>query len=251
MNLVALSFMFIVNVSWNCKGDHDNVKAAPEYVGRLMLGNAANNKRMLKNSTAAPAFYAENDIVPSYLHWAKYTLRPALGNATNNKTMLMNSSAAPASDAENNIEPSYLHWDPSTPPAVPAGWKFGRPRFCKEVHRFRYNETLHGNQTVIVHYHMQHSAGTMLWGMARPFVPCALRSCWQTRRHCLVSYDEDVEAGILRENFRRYGVQYHSYEVMLPPRFPLPFVGERARRGLFFTTTVRDPFQVREDTSCF
>lgn len=61
----------------------------------------------------------------------------------------------------------------------------------------------------------------------------------------MVSYNEDVEADNLRQNYRMHGVQYVSYELMLPPRFPLPFVGEAARRGLFFTTIMRDPFKVR------
>ncbi len=34
-----------------------------------------------------------------------------------------------------------------------------------------------------------------------------------------------------------------SYENMLPPRFPLPFVSEEAREGLFFTTIMRDPMK--------
>ena len=39
------------------------------------------------------------------------------------------------------------------------------------------------------------------------------------------------------------GVQYVSYETVLPPRFPLPFVSKSAREGLFFTTIMRDPMK--------
>ena len=58
----------------------------------------------------------------------------------------------------------------------------------------------------------------------------------------MVSYNEEVEAQNLRDNYRDHGVQYVSYEMMLPPKFPLPFVSDTAREGLFFTTIVRDPF---------
>ena len=55
----------------------------------------------------------------------------------------------------------------------------------------------------------------------------------------------EVEADNIRANYRNYGLQYISYELQLPPHFPLPFVSETARKGLFFTTIVRDPFRVR------
>ena len=50
-----------------------------------------------------------------------------------------------------------------------------------------------------------------------------------------------MEAENIRNNYYQHGVQYVSYETMLPPRFPLPFVSESAREGLFFTTILRDP----------
>jgi len=54
----------------------------------------------------------------------------------------------------------------------------------------------------------------------------------------------EVEADNIRANYKNYGLQYISYELQLPPHFPLPFVSETAREGLFFTTIVRDPFKV-------
>jgi hypothetical protein len=60
----------------------------------------------------------------------------------------------------------------------------------------------------------------------------------------MVSYNEEVEAENIRNNYINHGVQYVSYELMLPPRFPLPFVSDTARQGIFFTTIVRNPFKV-------
>lgn len=56
----------------------------------------------------------------------------------------------------------------------------------------------------------------------------------------------EVEADNIRANYKNYGLQYISYELQLPPHFPLPFVSETARKGLFFTTIVRDPFRVSQ-----
>jgi len=36
----------------------------------------------------------------------------------------------------------------------------------------------------------------------------------------MVSYNEQVEAENIRQNYVKYGVQYVSYELMLPPRMP-------------------------------
>ena len=141
-------------------------------------------------------------------------------------------------------KPSYLQWN-TTQPNLPTNWSFKRPRFCKDITSFQYNPTIHDEQKIIVHYHMQHNAGTYLWGLARQFSPCALRACWQHSKHCMVSYKEEIEADNIRANYKKYGIQYVSYEMMLPPHFPLPFVSEKAREGLFFTTIVRDPFKVR------
>ena len=140
--------------------------------------------------------------------------------------------------------PSHLTWDAS-PVRVPGEWSYRTPKFCNATAVDVDRGGRHDGQQrkIIVHYHMQHNAGTNFWAFAKKFVPCATRACWQDSRHCLVSYDEDKEAENIRHNYERHGVQYVSYEVMLPPRFPLPFVGERARRGLFFTTIVRDPFK--------
>ena len=92
---------------------------------------------------------------------------------------------------------------------------------------------------------MQHNAGTYLWGLARQFAPCALRACWQHSKHCMISYKEEIEADNIRANYKKFGIQYVSYEMMLPPHFPMPFVSEETRENLFFTTIVRDPFKVR------
>lgn len=89
----------------------------------------------------------------------------------------------------------------------------------------------------------QHNAGTSFYSAVKSFVPCATRCCYQTSKHCMVSYNEQTEADNIRNNYEKHGVQYVSYELMLPPRFSLPFVSEEARQGLYFTTIVRDPFK--------
>ena len=140
--------------------------------------------------------------------------------------------------------PSYLNWMESQSVPPPRDWAFQMPKFCNTTSIFRYNHSLHSQQKIIVHYHMQHNAGTEFYHFARQYTPCATRACWQCSKHCMVSNKEEVEAENIRNNYRRYGVQYVSYELMLPPRFPMPFVSEDARRGLFFTTIMRDPFKV-------
>lgn len=148
-------------------------------------------------------------------------------------------------------KPSYLNWADS-PPKIPANWSYVTPDFCAPTKRcdscyekWRNHPVDFSKKNVtekiIVHYHMQHNAGTNFFSLAHNFTPCATRACWQREKHCLVSYDQEVEAENIRSNYERHGIQYVSYEVMLPPRFPLPFVSESAREGLFFTTIMRNP----------
>lgn len=139
--------------------------------------------------------------------------------------------------------PSYLQWEELNE-APPEDWSFNTPKNCPTNNNFHYNHSIHSQQRIIVHYHMQHNAGTQFYLFARKFTPCATQACWQNSKHCMVSNKEEFEAENLRQNYRKYGVQYVSYEFMLPPRFPMPFVSEDARRGLFFTTIMRDPFKV-------
>jgi len=143
--------------------------------------------------------------------------------------------------------PSYLRWDEPSNIDVPhSDWSFKTPKYCKveEDEEASSSPTYDDkNQLIIVHFHMQHNAGTEFWSFVRQFTPCATRACWQTSKHCMVSYNEQVESENIRQNYVKYGVQYVSYELMLPPRMPLPFVSAAARRGLFFTTIVRNPFK--------
>ena len=154
---------------------------------------------------------------------------------------------AAATDHSAMFEPSYLKWDVA-PVNVPSDWSYQNPKSCKanitdfaKTSTHLYDPT---NQKIIVHYHMQHNAGTSFYNLANKFTPCATRACFQESKHCFVSMNQEVEATNIRNNYKEYGIQYVSYEVMLPPRFPLPFVSESAREGLFFTTIVRDPFKV-------
>eukprot|EP00804_Cyclotella_cryptica_P011306 CCRYP_007797-RA/>CCRYP_007797-RA protein AED:0.05 eAED:0.05 QI:298/1/1/1/0.5/0.33/3/74/459 len=141
------------------------------------------------------------------------------------------------------FEPSFLKWE-ATAVEVPENWEFKIPKYCRNdtIKDFAENDA-NKNGKVIVHFHMQHNAGTEFYAAIKQFVPCATRACWQTTKHCLVSYNEQIEAENLRQNYKQHGVQYVSYELMLPPKFSLPFVSEAARDGLYFTTIVRDPFR--------
>jgi len=138
------------------------------------------------------------------------------------------------------FEPSFLQWEAS--PAVPSQpWQFITPKGCTNA--TSSSSPSRKNGKIIVHFHMQHNAGTNFYASIKPFVPCATRACWQNHKHCLVSYNERVEADNLRLNYQKYGVQYVSVELMLPPKLSLPFVSDEAREGLYFTTIVRDPFK--------
>ena len=139
------------------------------------------------------------------------------------------------------LEPSFLQWD-ATPVEVPENWVYITPKSCKNATDPTFDNSPR-NGKVIVHFHMQHNAGTNFYSAIKQFVPCATRACWQHQKHCLVSYDEKIEAENIRNNYKLHGVQYVSIELMLPPKLSLPFVSEEAREGLYFTTIVRDPFR--------
>mmetsp|Transcript_79 Transcript_79/g.157 ORF Transcript_79/g.157 Transcript_79/m.157 type:complete len:445 (-) Transcript_79:29-1363(-) len=142
-------------------------------------------------------------------------------------------------------EPSFLKWHAS-PVEVPKDWKFQTPKFCKNYkNQFDSTSATNRNNKIIVHYHLQHNAGTNFYILAKDHFTdeCATRCCYQEWKHCMVSYNEEVEAENIRSNYQKHGVQYVSYELMLPPRFPMPFVSESAREGIYFTTIIRDPFK--------
>ncbi|KAL7466401.1 hypothetical protein ACHAXS_006697 [Conticribra weissflogii] len=142
-------------------------------------------------------------------------------------------------------EPTFLDWHES-PVEIPADWQFHTPKYCKNyTGHFNSTDAPNRSNKIIVHYHLQHNAGTSFYEMARDHLTdeCATRCCHQKWKHCVVSFNETVEAENIRHNYEYHGVQYVSYELMLPPRFPMPFVSEGARQGLYFTTIVRDPLQ--------
>ncbi len=139
------------------------------------------------------------------------------------------------------VTESYLRWN-MTSPTRPNIWSFQQSKYCKNKNVTNFVPDR--EQKIIVHFHMQHNAGTQFFEWALRFASCAPRICEQPAKHCMVSYKEEVEAENIRQNYKNHGVQYVSYELMLPPRFPLPFVSETARRGIFFTTIVRNPLKV-------
>ncbi|KAL9184666.1 hypothetical protein ACHAXT_012636 [Thalassiosira profunda] len=221
LNAVALSVLFIGNAGWKCTRYPDQyLSDAPlELVGR-----------------PRPAAGADDDDQPSASGEDDDQIIstggvPSLGLVTGTK--------------DNAQQPNYLRWDMSAV-QVPPDWRYQPPRTCtgsKNITNFDSSARGRGDQKIIVHYHLQHNAGTNFYSFANKYTPCATRACWQDSKHCLVSYNEEAEAENIRQNYERYGVQYVSYEVMLPPRFPLPFVSDTARQGIFFTTIVRDPFK--------
>ena len=152
-------------------------------------------------------------------------------------------TAATDDSSEEGLTPTYLQWDMS-PAIEPKNWTWNKTStiFCKNNNT--NSKPYDPEQKIIVHMHLQHNAGTNFYVLGREYSPCATRACWQGAKHCAVSMNEEIEAENLRENYRRYGVQYVSYEFMLPPKFPLPFVSNTAREGLYFTTIIRDPFKV-------
>jgi len=162
---------------------------------------------------------------------------------------IVNTNSSISTDIDK--QPSYLKWNDG-PPKIKPNWSYSTPQYCTP--KQRGCETCYQNwaknkpssmknstEKIIVHYHLQHNAGTNYFALVHNFTPCATRACWQSAKHCLVSYNQDVEADNIRNNYFQYGTQYVSYETMLPPRFPLPFVSESAREGLFFTTIMRNP----------
>ncbi len=90
---------------------------------------------------------------------------------------------------------------------------------------------------ILIHYHIQHMAGTTMWSKAMQNNECAPRACLQSHGHCFHSISEEVEADHLLSNANTY----ISYEAPLPAEFPLPFVNSGIRSQFFFTTIMRDP----------
>ena len=139
------------------------------------------------------------------------------------------------------FEAPFLKWK-LTPVTIPENWQYTTPKWCKNETDPTFDNSPRDGK-IIVHFHMQHNAGTNFYLAIKQYVPCATRACFQHQKHCLVSYNEKVEAENIRYNYKKHGVQYVSVELMLPPKLSLPFVSQEAREGLYFTTIVRDPFR--------
>lgn len=224
LNVVVLSIIAVGNVSWRCLdsisynlGDFDD-KDAP------------------RPRPASPAHSSNDD--QYYDDHPRVDLDEEYeATAVRSEPPLAVAFASDDGGARGD-DHSYLSWGVS-PVSVPENWIFRTPNSCRNITDHSH---VRESQKIIIHYHMQHNAGTSFYAFAKRFTTCATRACWQTSRHCLVSYNEEVEAQNLRDNYREHGVQYVSYEMMLPPKFPLPFISDTAREGLFFTTIVRDPF---------
>ncbi|KAL7542527.1 hypothetical protein ACHAWF_008813, partial [Thalassiosira exigua] len=219
-NTAALSALFISSIGWRCHQGY--MDASDGYAT-----DAPPELRGLVNDNDD-----DNDDDDGELSFATKSL--AVKDVASSK----GSSGGDGGGDGDDLVPSYLKWDAS-PANVPPDWSFVTPSGCPNTTQFR----VLGDQKIIVHYHMQHNAGTAFCSSVRRFVPCATRACHQMSKHCMVSNNEEVEADNIRRNYEEHGVQYVSYEMMLPPRFPLPFVSDTARRNLYFTTIVRDPFK--------
>ncbi len=230
LNMLALSALFIGNAGWLYE------RRSYDEFSTLPWNDAPHESR--------PLLPRDDEIAANDDHT----------DDDDDTTQIMAHASTAADSSSRVLVPAHLKWEEGAPPP-PQDWSFQMPKFCNTANNTNNNfhhtsHSLKSQQTIIVHYHMQHNAGTEFYQFARQFTPCATRACWQTSKHCMVSYNETVEAENIRQNYNKYGVQYVSYELMLPPRFPLPFVSEDARRGLFFTTILRDPFKVRAISSC-
>ena len=113
----------------------------------------------------------------------------------------------PTNDNSNSDElvPSYLHW--KLPSPKPENYQVNvntQSVNCKNNNTTKqYTDT---NQKIIVHFHMQHNAGTEFYAFAKGYTPCATRACWQEAKHCIVSYNEGKFVLLVR----RYFVLMHS-----------------------------------------
>ena len=221
LNCIALSIIYISSWS-NCHRslfDEVEIDDAPQTFGRSRLGMTTGDDDGDYDEGDTQYIYSE---APLAMSTPEITVYPQVGNHP-------------------GIEPSFLQWD-ATPVEVPQDWHYVTPKACKNATDPSFDKSPR-NGKVIVHFHMQHNAGTNFYSAIKQFVPCATRACWQHQKHCLVSYDENIEAENIRNNYQQHGVQYVSVELMLPPKLSLPFVSEEAREGLYFTTIVRDPFR--------
>lgn len=98
-----------------------------------------------------------------------------------------------------------------------------------------------GYGRVLIHYHIQHHAGTSMWRTALSNGDCGMPACGQRwpaqQSECLSSLSEQYEAtNILRNNH-----SFVSIEMMLPPQYPLPFTDPDVRKNFLFTTIMRNP----------
>lgn len=87
------------------------------------------------------------------------------------------------------LVPSYLYW--KLPSPKPENWQVNvntQSVNCKNNNNTKqYTDP---NQKIIVHFHMQHNAGTEFYAFAKGYTPCATRACWQEAKQCIVSYNE-------------------------------------------------------------
>eukprot|EP00929_Paragymnodinium_shiwhaense_P077990 TRINITY_DN40322_c0_g1_i1.p1 TRINITY_DN40322_c0_g1~~TRINITY_DN40322_c0_g1_i1.p1 ORF type:complete len:453 (+),score=67.41 TRINITY_DN40322_c0_g1_i1:118-1476(+) len=124
-------------------------------------------------------------------------------------------------------------WLPNPPKLMHPG-PF-EPEPCTDGKRDSRKTLSAGTGRVHIHYHIQHHAGTMMWDCAMYADECGPRACLRRSQECFFSLSEEVEAQKVLER----GYTYISYEMMLPPRFPMPFVGHRDK--FFFTVIMRHP----------
>ena len=90
-------------------------------------------------------------------------------------------------DGGDELVPSYLHW--KLPSPEPENWQVNvntQSVNCKNTTK-QYTDP---NQKIIIHFHMQHNAGTEFYAFAKGYTPCATRACWQEAKQCIVSYNE-------------------------------------------------------------
>ena len=104
---------------------------------------------------------------------------------------LKSKSANGNSNSDDELVPSYLYW--KLPSPKPENWQINvntQSVNCKNNNSNTTKQYTDPNQKIIVHFHMQHNAGTEFYAFAKGYTPCATRACWQEAKHCIVSYNE-------------------------------------------------------------
>jgi len=157
-NVIALSALFIGNIGLKilpCNNAYKSLSDAPSLEEGIPVD--------------------DDDVV----------LKRTAGISTAIKSISTNGN----SNNDDKLVPSYLHW--KLPSPKPENWQVNvntQSVNCKNNNATKQYTDL--DQKIIVHFHMQHNAGTEFYAFVKGYTPCATRACWQEAKQCIVSYNE-------------------------------------------------------------